>query len=196
MSVTWTSSTTKRHTTSRCNARKATKKKKICGFFKKSEQKQTALPRRRRREGGRVGGRERESEGGEVWLDDRMAAFTQRVVSPAETHFFTIQHNRALRSLSPPINIHAGEVSAAPRRLVGFVVFRLWLYFDVTRLGILPCPQRMDRPCQSRRTKRIKPLQRTESRILLLLSVSTRDNHLASLVVFFFFLLLGCLVCV
>lgn len=118
-----------------------------------------------------------------------MAAFTQRVVSPAETHF-TIQHNRAIfRSHLQLISTPAR--SALHFRLFGFVLFCLLLYFDATSLGTLPCPLRMDRLSQNRRTKRIKPLQRTAFPPNPgFLSVSTQDIHLRLL-----FLSLGCLVC-
>lgn len=114
----------------------------------------------------RGGGKEEEEEGEEkgegvreVRLDDRMAAFTQRVVSPAETRFQR-SAQQSHRSLSPPINIRACEVSASFSPL--WVCFAL-LYFDETSLGSLPCPLPMDRPRQSRRTKLIKPLRRTAS---------------------------------
>ncbi len=155
---------TKRHKTCCLIPEKLQKIKKAAASLR-HPRKTTALPRRR--EEGRVGGREREREreggreGRKLWLDDRMAAFTQRVVSPAETHF-TIQHNRAI--FRSHLQFISTPARSAPRfRHFGFVLFCLLLYFDATCLGTLPCPLRMDRVCQSRRTKRIKPLQRTVS---------------------------------
>lgn len=121
-----------------------------------------------------------------------MAAFTQRLVSPAETHF-TIQHNRAI--FRSHLQLISTPARSAPRsRLFGFVLFCLLLYFDATSWGTLPCPLRMDRLCQSRRTKRIRLLQRTASlppKNQGFVSVSTLDNHLASSG-FFSPLSLGC----
>ena len=142
----------------------------------------TTLPYRGGGGGGGGGGGKGEGVR-EVRLDDRMAAFTQRVVSPAETRFQR-SAQQSHRSFSPPINIRACEVSASFSPL--WVCFAL-LYFDETSLGSLPCPLPMDRPRQSRRTKRIKPRQRTASpskQIQGFSSVSTRDNHLASSLVF------------
>lgn len=136
---------TKRHKTSCLLPGKLQKIKKAAASLRHTS-KTTALPRR-------VGG-----EGG---LADRMAAFTQRAVSPAETHF-TIQHNRAIFRSHLQL-IHTPVRSVLCFRLFGFVLFCLLLYFDARSLGTIQYPLRMDRLCQRRRTKRIKPLQRTAS---------------------------------
>lgn len=156
-SLTRTSSPTKRHKSSCCNMQEI---KKAAVSLRDEEQNNCPTEGGVGERGGRGSEEGRGEEKREVWLDDRMAAFTQRVVSPAETHF-TIQHNRAI------FRSHLQLISTAARSSLpffsslGFVLFCLLFYFDATSLGTLPCILRMDRLRQSRRTKRIKPLQRT-----------------------------------
>lgn len=52
-----------------------------------------------------------EEGGREVWLDDRMAAFTQRLVSPAETRL-----TRPSAAQPSPASSRAHEIHFNPRR--------------------------------------------------------------------------------
>lgn len=135
-----------------------------------------------------------EEGGREVWLDDRMAAFTQRLVSPAETRL-----TRPSAAQPSPASSHTHEfiLTRGGDVLRPRLVFwgGLFLLFCSARLHLmraapcipLPCPLRVDRPFQSRRTKRIEP-PRTSAYLLPLskknnqvcISVSSRDNRLAS----------------
>lgn len=106
---------------------------------------------------------EREGRGGEGsgGLDDRMAAFTQRLFSPAETRFH-VQHDRAaLRSRL--------QLSSAPprspshSRLSGFVLVFACLMRRACAPDHAPCVRGVS--ARIRRTKRSQPSSKNKSRI-------------------------------
>lgn len=120
--------------------------------------------------------------GGRFGWNDRMAAFTQRVVSPAETHF-TVQHNSAV------FRCYLQLISRLRGQRFVFASSGLFCYVScfllMPRAWVsLQCPLRMDRLFHCRRTKRIKPLQRTASFQKLRILVSIVDSHLSSSSVF------------
>lgn len=122
--------------------------KQCCGFFKTFEEEQ--LPRRRR-ERGRGG----EGTGGR--LDDRMAAFTQRLVSPAETRLHARPDRAALRCRLPLIS--APPSSASRSLLFGFVLF-LCLTRRACAPGHAPCVRCVS--ARIRRTKRTEPFSKNK----------------------------------
>lgn len=107
---------------------------------------------------GRRRGRGVEGRGGR--LDDRMAAFTQRLFSPAETRFHVQHDGAALRS-------HLQLISTPPRsashsRLFGFVLF--WcLMRRASAPDHAPCERGVS--AKIRRTKRAQPFSKNKPRI-------------------------------
>ena len=167
-------SATKRHKTSFWYEEKLQKIMNVAASLRHPSK--TTLPYRGG--GGGGGGVERE-----VRLDDRMAAFTQRVVSPAETRFQR-SAQQSHRSLSPPINIRACEDSAS-FRLFGFVL----LCFILMRRVWVPCRAlcvwivsfRVGEQSASSLSREPHP---PPQQIQGFSSVSTQDNHLVSSLVF------------
>lgn len=104
---------------------------------------------------------EREGRGGEGWggrLDDRMAAFTQSLFSPAETRLH-VQHDGARACSSTP---------RRPGRRLALVLFGFVLAFAclMRRAGApdhAPCARGVS--ARIRRTKRGQPSSKNKSRI-------------------------------
>lgn len=88
-------------------------------------------------EEGQGGARRRRGEGGFGWMDDRMAAFTQKLVSPAETH---CSHSSATRP-------------ARPFSQLPFISASFGVLFLMLRAYLV----------DHRRTKRVKAVQRSPS---------------------------------
>lgn len=103
---------------------------------------------------GRRGGR-----GGR--LDDRMAAFTQRRFSPAETRFH-VQHDRAALRSRPQLS-STPPSSASHSRLFGFCVVFVCLMRRACAPDHAPCVRGVS--ARIRRTKRVQPFSKNKSRI-------------------------------
>lgn len=109
-------------------------------------------------EGGRGGG-EGGREGGR--LGDRMAAFTQRLFSPAESRFHVRHDRAALRSRLQLISAPAS--SASYSRLFGFVFVSACLMRRACAPDHAPCVRGVS--ARIRRTKRSQPSSKNKSRI-------------------------------
>lgn len=119
--------------------------------------------------GGKEGGGERRRRG-EVWLDERMAAFTQRLVSPAETRLapFRAEPSPSCSSSRPQRRRRARP--PADFLSLGGGFFRVYIRFVASEptlvevVPVSPCPVPADHLCHSRRTQNSDYRARTRAR--------------------------------